>query len=64
MKIEIKTSAKAIECANAILGQGIKALEERPDLMKQMNFSFTDLKNASAFRKSLIKSFLNGNAND
>jgi hypothetical protein len=58
MKIEITTSAKAIEVANMILGQGIKAIEERPDLQKSFDLSATDLKNANAFRKALLKAFL------
>lgn len=60
MKIEITTSAKAIEVANMILGQGIKSIEENTAIQKAFDLSDTDLKNAKAFRKSLLKSFTNG----
>jgi hypothetical protein len=58
MKIEIETSAKAVECANCILGQAIKAIEDNPKILEVLSLSNTDVKNAIAFRKSLLKSFL------
>lgn len=58
MKIELSTSAKAVECANAILAQAIKALTESREIREKMSFSPTDLQNADKFRKSLVKAFL------
>ncbi|HUM52278.1 MAG TPA: hypothetical protein PK431_10700 [Chitinophagales bacterium] len=60
MKLQITTSAKAIEVANMILGQGIHAIENNAQIQKEFNLSDTDLKNAKAFRKALLKSFTNG----
>ncbi len=60
MKLEINTSAKAIEVANMILGQGIDAIEKNPNIQAAFMLSNTDIKNAKAFRKSLLKSFTNG----
>ena len=60
MKLEINTSSKAVEVANMILGQGIKSIEENPHIQKAFDLSDTDLKNAKAFRKALLKSFTGG----
>ncbi len=58
MKIEITTSAKAVEVANMILAHGINSIEGNPKLKESFMLSNTDLKNVRAFRKSLLKSFL------
>jgi len=60
MKLEIITSGKAIEVANMILGQGIKSIEENPAIQKAFDLSDTDLRNAKAFRKALLKAYTNG----
>ncbi len=60
MKLEINTSAKAIEVVNMILGKGISAIEKNKDIQSMFRLSDTDIKNAKAFRKSLLKSFTNG----
>ena len=60
MKLEISTSAKSVEVANMLLGHAIAELIAKPDVRKAFGLSKTDLKNAHAFRKSLLKSFTNG----
>jgi ABC-type cobalamin transport system permease subunit len=59
MKLEIETSVKAIECANCILGQAVDILLKSEQQRKQLGLSLTDVKNALAFKNSLLKSFLN-----
>jgi len=59
MNITVITSSKAVESANCILGQAIQQLLEREDLRKQMDLSLTNVQDAEAFRKSLLKGFLN-----
>ena len=59
MKLEIETSAKAIEVANMILGKGISEIEKDKYLQAAFQLSDTDLKNAKTFKKALLKSFTN-----
>jgi len=59
MKVEINTSAKNVESANAILGQAIKELSRNKDWRESLGFDAKDIQNAKMFRKKLLKGFLN-----
>lgn len=56
--IEIETTDKEVECANAILAQAIISLENNPSIMKEFGYSRTTIANAIKFREKLLKSFL------
>lgn len=59
MDIKIRTTAKAIEATNCILGQAINQLMERGDIAKNMGLSTKDIVLAEQFRQRLLKSYFN-----
>ena len=60
VKIEFNGTAKGFETANYLLSLAIdRAKELDPDLLKTYDLSNTSLKQAEAFRKKMVKGFLN-----
>jgi hypothetical protein len=58
MKIQVNTTAKAVESVNCILGQAINQLMERGDIAKALGLTAKDVVLAEQFRQRLLKSYL------
>lgn len=58
MKIQINTTAKAIELSNYVLGQSINQLTENPDIAERMDLSKKDIEAIEGFRKKMLEGFL------
>lgn len=61
MKIEIVTTAKAIEKTNYLLAQAIKNAENSKEVRDSLGFSEKDLELIKGFRKKLVDSLLKTN---
>ena len=61
MKIEIVTTAKAVEKTNYLLAQAIKSAENSKEVRDSLGLSEKDLAVIKGFRKKLIDSLLRTN---
>ena len=61
MKIEIVTTAKAVEKTNYLLAQAIKSAENGKEVRDSLGISEKDLKVIKGFRKKLVDSLLRTN---
>ena len=61
MKIEIVTTAKAVEMTNYLLSQAIKSAENSKVVQNSLGISKKDLEPIKGFRKKLVASLLKTN---
>lgn len=61
MKIEIVTTAKAVEMTNYLLSQAIKSAENSRVVQDSLGISAKDLELIKGFRKILVASLLKTN---
>jgi len=61
MKIEIVTTAKAVEKTNYLLAQAIKSAENGKEVRDSLGLSEKDLAVIKGFRKKLVDSLLRTN---
>lgn len=58
MKITINTTAKGVEVSNYLLRMACDQIEEKPELLKVLNISKTDLEHAKKYRNALVKGLI------